>query len=90
LICDKIKGGVLFIVKKKGRRRRDRGGREEGRSLGHILNITNEFTNKFHQLVNSIDNYVCKNDTSSNFLVFFLFLLFLPINILYRFDISNE
>jgi hypothetical protein len=33
LICDKIKGGVLFVVKKKGRRRRDRGGREGGGPL---------------------------------------------------------
>jgi hypothetical protein len=38
---------------------------EEGCSLGHKLNITNEFTDEFHQRVNVVGNFVCKNDMSS-------------------------
>jgi len=35
LICDKIIGAVLFVVEKNKGRRRNEGGREEGRSSGH-------------------------------------------------------
>ena len=38
---------------------------EEGCSLGHKLNITKEFTDEFHQRVNVVGNFVCKNDMSS-------------------------
>jgi len=50
---------------------------EEGCSLGHKLNITNEFTDKFHQWVNVVSNFVYKNDMSSYFLAFFLISSFL-------------
>jgi hypothetical protein len=43
---------------------------EEGCSLSHKLNITNEFTDEFYQWVNVVGNFVCKNDTSTYFFVF--------------------
>jgi hypothetical protein len=42
LICDKIRGGVVFVEKNE-RRRRNGGEGEEGCSLGYKLNITNGF-----------------------------------------------
>jgi len=50
LICDKIEWRVVvFVAKKKNRgRRRNEKGREENCSLGHKLNITDRFTNKFN------------------------------------------
>jgi hypothetical protein len=50
LICDKIGWRVVVFVAKKNRgRKRNERGREENRSLGHKLNITDRFTNKFNQ-----------------------------------------
>jgi hypothetical protein len=48
---------------------------EEGCSLGHKLNITKEFTDEFHQRVNVVGNFICKNDTSSYFFIFFYFII---------------
>jgi hypothetical protein len=50
LICDKIGWKiVVFVAKKNRRRRRNKRAREEKRSLGHKLNITNRFTIEFNQ-----------------------------------------
>jgi hypothetical protein len=71
LICDKIEG-VLFVAKKNRGRRRNERRREEGRSSSHELNITNGFTDRFK----SFNNFVCKNNTPSYFLVFFYLYIF--------------
>jgi len=43
----------LFVAQKNWGRRRNGGGRENGRSLDHKLNITNEFTDGFKSVGNS-------------------------------------
>jgi hypothetical protein len=68
LICDKIKG-VLFVAEKNKARNGNEREREEGRSLGHKLNITDGITDEFKH----VGNFVCKNDMPSYFLVFILF-----------------
>jgi hypothetical protein len=62
-------GGVLFFAKKNRGRRKNERRREESRSSGHKLNIINGFTDRFK----SFDNFVCKNNMSSYFLVFFYY-----------------
>ena len=51
-IYDKIRGVVLFVAQKNWGRKRNGGGREEGPSLDHKLNITNEFTDRFKYVGN--------------------------------------
>ena len=65
LICDKkkiiIRGFVVSVAEINEGKRKNRGGRKEGRTSGHKLNITNGFTDGFK----SIGNSVYKNNTSS-------------------------
>jgi len=62
---------VSFVAEKNKGRKRNGRGREEGYSSSHKLNITNGFTDGYK----FISNFVCKNDTSSYFLLF-SYLLF--------------
>jgi hypothetical protein len=39
---------VVFVVEKNRGRRKNTGGREEGRSSSHTLNIIDEFSNEFN------------------------------------------
>jgi hypothetical protein len=78
LICDRIRG-VLFVAKKNRGRRRNERRREEGRSSSHELNITNGFTDGFK----SFNNFVCKNNTPSYFLFFFINYFFTIIFLIY-------
>jgi len=60
---------MVFFVEKNGGIRRNGGGRKEGLSSGHKLNIIDRFTDEFK----SIDNSIYKNDLSSYFFIFFSF-----------------
>jgi hypothetical protein len=58
---------VLFVVEKNTGSKRNGGGRQKNRSLGHKLNITDEFTNKFK----SVGNFICKMTCHRIFSFFF-------------------
>jgi hypothetical protein len=51
---------VLFVVEKNGGRIRNEGGRDEGCSSGHKLNITDRLIDRFK----SVGNFISKNDLS--------------------------
>ena len=53
-------GCVLFVVEKNGGRIRNEGGRDEGCSSGHKLNITDRLIDRFK----SVGNFISKNDLS--------------------------
>jgi len=64
---------MVFIAEKNRGKKNKWGGGEKNRLSDHKLNITNGFIDGFRH----VNNFVCKNNTSSYFLVsFFSFILF--------------
>jgi hypothetical protein len=55
-----VVGGVLFVVEKNRGRIRNEGGRDNGCSSGHKLNIIDRLTDGFK----SVSNFIYKNDLS--------------------------
>jgi uncharacterized metal-binding protein len=71
----------LFFAKKNGGRRRNEGGGEGGRTLGHNLNITDGFTNEYYRRVYFIGIPSIKITRHRSFLFFFipLFSTIIPL-----------
>jgi len=58
---------VLFVAEKNGGKIRNEGGRDEGCSLGHKLNITDRLIDGFK----SVGNFICKIEFSQKELIYF-------------------
>jgi hypothetical protein len=84
-------GRLLFIVEKnEGRRRRNRGGEEDGCSPGHKLNIVDRFTDGLMPLVIMSVKMTCHHTFLHFFSFFFTVILLIYIKRIIMLVVTDE